>query len=331
MDPLRISYDQLRRQPDTIVDWIISKAGLPARTAALAPEGRMRKMRDGINAEWLRRYRATREACRRAADAGTLLAIGPAGRRWSWAPRADPGPAEFGQPLMIDIVVSNRGWLPWPALGWEDGTLWLTLFGYLEDMQGQRVTAFHGLAVPGRGFMVEIERAVAPGESVTVTLCVPSAFARGRYRLRCDLRQQGIGRSFKHAGTPPDCVLEWDWPAPRKAARALWPETADLLTGWQYLPWLGYFHDDVFPWIQHAEHGWWLIDTAGSNSGHYRIYDAALGWIRSGPADYPEITVETAACRLRFQQQADGERTFTDCATGAAIRVPANLEPQPPP
>jgi trehalose 2-sulfotransferase len=333
VEPLRLFYEKLHKQPQRTVQRVLKQIGFVPTTTECAVSGpRIQRLSDGTNAAWQQRYDATLNSCRSEANRGAVFAVGPASRLWQWEPEQAYLSTDIGNPLKVRIRVTHRGVAPWPACGWEDGALWLCLQAKLVDEAGRPVDGFYGYLEPGRQFRMEVGAALQPGDSAFVDLLLPSPLVRGKYRLVCALHQQSLGEPFQLVGGEPQCVLEWDWPAPRRAARAFWPDIADLLTNWQYLPWLGYFYDDKFPWLYHADHEWWFVDVSSDPAGPCRVFDAVIGWLEFTPASYPEVLRLKDGQRLRFARRMGDEREFIELASGLTVQFPTvkpHLIPKP--
>lgn len=62
--------------------------------------------------------------------------------------------------------------------------------------------------------------------------------------------------------------------------------------------WLGNLRKDLFPWINHEEHGWLYCDGIGKN--RIRFWDSHLGWLNTTPNLYPTLTRESDAHTLVY-------------------------------
>lgn len=327
IQPLTIIYEDLLGNTSVCLEAILSHIGLNAQTREIAPEASQKPMSDGINQQWFKRHNELNTRIRQLESNGNIRAISQCDKRCSWRMLTTQTTHTYPDAARLDIQLCNESKSEWQPLGHADGSLWLRIHAYLRDADGQRVSLYAGSAMEGYLVHGEIHEPLAAGACAIVPLRIPAPTRPGSYRLEIEVIQQGNAPAFTCLSPDQSVDIVWQWPEPRRTARRLWPETEDLLTTWQYLPWLGYFLDDKFPWIFHADHEWWYVEEHARPGPCYHIHDVILGELAIDPACYPRMQAVSQKRPLRFIRREGNSRVFEWLDNGETITIPVN-EPE---
>jgi hypothetical protein len=100
----------------------------------------------------------------------------------------------------------------------------------------------------------------------------------------------------------------------RRRFNLLWEdsETYDEFKNWKHEEWLGYFNDDSFPWIYHADLGW--LYSSGTSHNNVWFYSPSLGWFWTNRETYrlhPNLTADNQRFIYRVSSNINGTQNGT--------------------
>jgi hypothetical protein len=172
--------------------------------------------------------------------------------------------------------------------------------------------------------VVEQELESEDGHCFHVRVAIAGLPRTGDYQLDACISCEALTAEAVAAASQWNGELTVQHPPARAAARKLLHGVEDLRNGWQHLKWFGYFLDDKFPWVYHADHEWLYFRQQPQSDGCLEVLDAHLGWLLIDPHTYPQLTVAADSRPLRFLRREGSLRVFTELEGGAIQRVPTN-------
>lgn len=308
--------DLVRKRRDTL-DATLQFLGMTPRHA-VPPESAYRRVSDGLNAEWAKRFTAQRHAgeCT-AAAAAPVECAGLEVACDESEPRITVGQARH-----ISFRVTNRGSVSVVPRMDRNGFL-TPLLRLREPGGGNRVLAEAELEEPlPPGGVIRVDARVAASAPARAVVCA----------ARMENDNGGAGPALPlSVRFDYDKLQEW-------IARVFGDFQPSLYEGWVWVPALGALHVTRFPWVYHCEHGWLRVDPDASGPGEVIVWDPGLGRLRLTPSDYPVILRldNREGERIRFLGTRERRRTFSDAGetltpwTIAMNEEPAAEEIRPP-
>lgn len=85
-------------------------------------------------------------------------------------------------------------------------------------------------------------------------------------------------------------------------------------------PWFGILAVDQFPWINHAEHGWFYCDGYGGDT--VRLWESHLGWLQANLKNYPWFVRESDGHLLLYEKGSKEPRRFWDTTDKVWLQIP---------
>lgn len=307
IEPFRIRYESVREDPVKeilrLFEWL--GLGKPKATPETA-QAKVAPMTTRANKEWKTLFLEDREACREQLepeDARRLdhLTIGETDF---------PDYYELPAYCRFRITVANPSGKPVEVRGMPDGRGWLRIAG---SLQGATCREWFQQEIRP----VSADRFVAEG-------VLPAPKGPGRYVLHLALADRVLDHGEIADLATMTREIEFRLPEPRMTLRRIMEGVEDLESGWQHVGWFGFFLDEKFPWIYHAEHEWLFFKSETPGKGRFTVLDANLGWIELDQATYPEIRSLESGETLRFLGTTGGIRHFRRMETGEAFTAETN-------
>ncbi len=307
LDVFRIVFDSLLKDPESHMRSLFSWLGIePLEPVAEKGKPHFRKMADSLNDDWITRFNEDREICDRVQEVPGQEQLESLN-----ISRTSLGTAyEVGGDCRFTVTVSTGNSPPPPFRGLADGTGWLRIVGSLK----------------GEGIEEWFQQELRPhGEGEFQAECVlPTPKAPGPSSLKLVVSDRLLDHPavWKQRGL--EHRVEFVHAGPRGECRKLFSDIRDMPNGWQFLPWFGYFLDDKFPWIYHADHEWLFVKNQATENNKYHILDANLGWLEIDPASYPVLLSLKSGKQWRFVSRDKGTRTFQDLESGESFSAETN-------
>ncbi len=307
LDVYRLCFESVRKDPQESINKVFEWLGMGTPEKMLeSREERFKPMATDLNSEWRGRFDEDIERSRenvihdRKADV-SALALSETDLKECY---------QIGENNTFEVKFVSAAGRRIDPVGRKNGEQWLRVTGILQ----------------GNGEKEWFQQELRPdSDGCLSALCLlPKPAASGSYKLKlmlsdCILMPEAI----EQLGTV-DFNLRFEHPPQRAAFRQLIPGIKDLTTGWQHLDWFGYFMDDKFPWIYHAEHEWLFWGKDNESGGPFSVLDANLGWIRIDPHIYPVITSLDKGEKWEFLRRSDGIRTFRRLSDGSTFQAETN-------
>ncbi|NDV62227.1 hypothetical protein G0Q06_07190 [Puniceicoccales bacterium CK1056] len=294
-DVFEMSYEELIADKEGMLERIFNWAGLKFSPVAKSEASSgFQPMRSSINDDWIKRFEQDLE--RSLDDTSAPSFEGPENISIS-----DVGLERdyiVGERYSLDVTCQPDPGSEISPVGKNNGDGWLRVSGLLS----------------GDGFESSFEQELQLAESGAFTAkgILPMPPKAGVYSLKLVLsrRHLQVDELFSSPGVEHE--VKFRHPPAREAARKLLPETRDLDDSWQYVEWFGYFLDDKFPWVYHADHEWLFIKPEPNDDGALHILDAQLGWLEVYPDRYPELRSLKDGKRWLFLKRVEDKRLFRD-------------------
>lgn len=286
-------YEDLVRQRRDTLDAALRFLGMTPRHA-MPPESAYRRVSDGLNAEWAKRFTERLRAGERAVSpaapvecAGLEVACDEPELR-----------IPVGRARRVSFRVTNRGSAPVVPRMDRNGFL-TPLLRLREAGGGNRVLA-----------EAELEEPIPPGGVIRVDARV-AASAPARTVVCAAWMEDDQGG----AGPSRPLTVRFDYDEVQEwIARVFGDFQPSLYEGWIWAPALGALNISRFPWMYHCEHGWLRADPDASGPGALVVWDPGLGRLRLTLSDYPVILRPDnhEGERIRFLGTRGCRRLFSD-------------------
>lgn len=297
--PFVVYYEDLVADPQTVMERICDFLELPGPGSVQLSGS---KQRDSTNADWKSRYKNLLNKATEQDPADQPI-IGKI------AELPEVMELQTGEVRIVEVSVSNESQASWVARIGENG-----LEGAVVRVDG----------IGDHPVFGEILEDLGPGEMVTVPLRLVAPDVAGEYPLTWTLVSNTAGPAAQGMPIQKTSLIIKD-PPKVEAAKAFFGDYTKSCTGWNEIPWLGFFQDEWFPMICLLDHSFWYVDADGWIDGEVRLMDIHLGWLRASPERPGILTQESDQHQIRLLR-VDGEtRVFEDLTTGKQFQVPQCL------
>jgi len=307
VDSFHVVFEELKQRPGEHMQSVFRWLGLPPPAAGTEDErSGFNKMATALNESWRTRFLEDREACPQnfAARSGPELE----GLRISSTTLQPCYDLSSACRFTVEVTGENSDGLN--HRGQPGGHGWLRIIGSLK----------------GSGTEEWFQQELRPGKAggLSADCLLPPPNSPGKWQLKLMIADRIHGHDTIQARAGWSQEIEFLDTGPLADFRALFPGIQTMPNGWQFLPWFGYFLDDKFPWVYHADHEWLYIKPEVEAGGCYHVLDANLGWVEVDPRAYPLIRSLESGRSWTFLQRDKGTRTFRDVATGGTFTAETN-------
>lgn len=302
---MEIEYESFVADYDGTLRKVFDFLKLPQPVAFGRDKMDLKVMSDGINRQWIERYRDLQQVLPAvAADAPADSAL-PSIR----VPGL-PDSLQRSMRFRLRCTIINNGTVPLISWRSADGSGWRVLraFWSPEDT-GQP------LLDDGRGYAWQ---PIAPGAEGTVECVLTAPDKPGRYRLLLDFYAPDAPVPVQPLA---ECSMQVVLSDAEATIQEFFPDAVSQLGNWLWIPWLGYFYMGSFPWMCHEHLGWFLFDPKASSPQEFWFWEKTLGWFTTAPGAFPQILRKDPVQSLTYTGMQDGKGRFKPLDGGETLDI----------